>query len=57
MKVLDVSEVLDGIDRWVEKKEQEKEQVHAIREAMKKVIELDDNLKGRGGEAIKKHFA
>ncbi|MGC4379462.1 LXG domain-containing protein, partial [Fictibacillus sp. Mic-4] len=57
MKVLDVSEVLDGIDRWVEKKEQEKEQVHAIREAMEKVIELDDNLKGRGGEAIKKHFA
>ncbi|WP_079528995.1 LXG domain-containing protein [Halobacillus hunanensis] len=56
MKVLNVSEVIQGIDEIIQKKEQEKEQVLTLRDEMNKVISLGDALKGEGGEAIKEHF-
>lgn len=56
MKVLNVSEVLNGIDQSIKKKESEKKQLQAIRDAMYNVIGLDDALKGEGGTAIKEYF-
>lgn len=56
MKVLKVSEVTNGIDTILSKKKEEKNQVHSIRNAMNKVINLDDALKGEGGTAIKDNF-
>ncbi|MFD2923801.1 LXG domain-containing protein [Halobacillus naozhouensis] len=56
MKVLNVSEVIQGLEQVIQKKEQEKEQVLTLRDEMNKIIDLGDALKGEGGEAIKEHF-
>ncbi|MEN1967813.1 LXG domain-containing protein [Lentibacillus sp. N15] len=56
MKVIKVSEVVNGIDEVVKQKEKEKEQILSIRDAMNKLIDLDDALKGEGGNAIREHF-
>ncbi|WP_137790838.1 LXG domain-containing protein [Bacillus sp. E(2018)] len=56
MKVLKVSEVYQEIDQTIKKKESEKEQIIAIRNALNYIIELDEGLKGEGGLAIKEHF-
>ncbi|WP_163527041.1 T7SS effector LXG polymorphic toxin [Halobacillus ihumii] len=56
MKVLKVSEALTGIEQSIKKKEKEQEQLLSIREAMHKVIDLEDALKGEGGTAIKEYF-
>lgn len=56
MKVLKVSEVLQEIDQSIHKKENEKEQILAIRNSINKIIELEHELKGEGGIAIKEHF-
>jgi hypothetical protein len=57
MKVLKVSEVSHEINQLIRQKQQEKEQILAVRDAVNKIIHLDDALKGEGGEAIKEHFA
>jgi toxin YxiD len=57
MKVLKVSEVLHETNQLIRQKQQEKEQILAVRDAVNKIIHLDDALKGEGGEAIKEHFA
>ncbi|WP_079527550.1 LXG domain-containing protein [Halobacillus hunanensis] len=56
MKVLKVSETLTGIEQSIKKKEKEQEQLLSLREAMHKVIDLEDALKGEGGTAIKEYF-
>lgn len=56
MKVLQVSEVTSGIDLIIRKKEEEKKHFHSIRDAINNVTELDDTLKGDGGNAIREHF-
>ncbi|WP_257349849.1 LXG domain-containing protein [Pseudalkalibacillus decolorationis] len=56
MKVLKVSEVSSGIDLIIRKKEEEKEQLINILKAIKKVTDLEDALKGEGGNAIREHF-
>lgn len=56
MKVLQVSEVTSSIDLIIRKKEEEKKHFHSIRDAINKVTELDDTLKGDGGNAIREHF-
>ncbi|QII51249.1 transposase [Bacillus paralicheniformis] len=57
MKVLDVSEVIDAIDQLIKEKKQEEKEINAIRESVQKIAELDDALKGEGGNAIKEHFS
>jgi toxin YxiD len=57
MRVLKVSEVLHETNHLIRQKQQEKEQILAVRDAVNKIIRLDDALKGKGGEAIKEHFA
>jgi toxin YxiD len=57
MKVLKVSEVSHEINQLIRQKQQEKEQILAIRDTVNKIIRLDDALEGEGGEAIKEHFA
>ncbi|GMO00874.1 LXG domain-containing protein [Parageobacillus thermoglucosidasius] len=57
MKVLKVSEVSHEINQLIRQKQQEKEQILAVRDAVNKIIHLDDALKGEGGDAIKEHFA
>jgi toxin YxiD len=57
MKVLKVSEISHEINQLIRQKQQEKEQILAVRDAVNKIIRLDDALKGEGGEAIKEHFA
>jgi toxin YxiD len=57
MRVLKVSEVSHEINQLIRQKQQEKEQILAVRDAVNKIIHLDDALKGEGGEAIKEHFA
>ncbi|UAC48917.1 LXG domain-containing protein [Bacillus aquiflavi] len=57
MKVLNVSEVNSVIDQLIKKKNEEKTQFLAIKDAVQKVIHLDDALKGKGGHAIREHFA
>ncbi|MBM7604840.1 hypothetical protein JOC75_002844 [Metabacillus crassostreae] len=56
MKILKVSEVVDEIDQIIQKKEKEKEQILSIRNTMNQIIELDEALKGKTGEAIREHF-
>jgi predicted ribonuclease toxin of YeeF-YezG toxin-antitoxin module len=56
MKVLKVSEITSSIDLIIRKKEEEKKHLLAIRDSIKKVIDLDDALKGEGGTAIREHF-
>ncbi|MDQ0272730.1 LXG domain-containing protein [Cytobacillus purgationiresistens] len=56
MKVLKVSEVTSGIDTIINKKKEEKDHLLSIRDAMKKVIDLEDALKGEGGAAIRENF-
>ncbi|TCP31199.1 WXG superfamily protein probably secreted by type VII secretion system [Scopulibacillus darangshiensis] len=56
MKVLKVSEITEGIDHSIKKKENEKDQILAIRDAMNQVTDLGDSLKGEGGNAIKEYF-
>lgn len=48
MRVLKVSEINNGIDQLINKKKEEKRQILAIHDAMEKVINLDDALKGEG---------
>jgi len=57
LKVLDVSEVIDAIDQLIKEKKQEEKEINAIRESVQKIAELDDALKGEGGNAIKEHFS
>ncbi|BDG47810.1 LXG domain-containing protein [Parageobacillus sp. KH3-4] len=57
MKALKVSEVSHETNQLIRQKQQEKEQILAVRDAVNKIIHLDDALKGEGGEAIKEHFA
>jgi toxin YxiD len=57
MKVLKVSEVLHETNQLIRQKSREKEQILAVRDAVNKIIRLDDALEGKGGEAIKEHFA
>ncbi|MCY7814721.1 ribonuclease YeeF family protein [Bacillus haynesii] len=57
MKVLDVSEVIDAIDQLIKEKKQEEKEINAIRESVQKIAELDNALKGEGGNAIKEHFS
>jgi toxin YxiD len=57
MRVLKVAEVSHEINQLIRQKQQEKEQILAVRDAVNKIIHLDDALKGEGGEAIKEHFA
>ncbi|MFC4619400.1 T7SS effector LXG polymorphic toxin [Camelliibacillus cellulosilyticus] len=56
MKVLKVSEVTHNIDLIIEKRTSEKNQVHDIQGAMKRLIDLEDALKGEGGDAIREFF-
>ncbi|PTY77592.1 hypothetical protein B5V89_14175 [Heyndrickxia sporothermodurans] len=56
MRVLKVSEINNGIDQLINKKKEEKRQILAIHDAMEKVINLDDALKGEGGNAIKDYY-
>ncbi|GGB38679.1 hypothetical protein GCM10011409_15230 [Lentibacillus populi] len=56
MKVIKVSEVVNGIEEIVRKKEKEKEQILTLRDEMNKLIDLDDALEGKGGDAIREHF-
>ncbi|WP_187118899.1 LXG domain-containing protein [Bacillus marasmi] len=56
MKVLKVSEMNQAIESIILKKKVEKKQLFAIRNAMKKVIGLEDALKGKGGNAIRENF-
>jgi toxin YxiD len=57
MKVLKVSEVLHETNQLIRQKSREKEQILAVREVVNKIIRLDGALEGKGGEAIKEHFA
>lgn len=57
MKVLKVSEVIDATDQLIKKKQNEQKQIVDIKDKLNKVIELGDDLKGEGGEAIKQYFA
>lgn len=56
MKILKVSELTHAIDLIIMKKKTEKKQLLAIHNAVKKVIGLDDALKGEGGNAIRENF-
>ncbi len=56
MKVLKVAEVVQGMDRIIKKKEQEKEHILLLRDELNKVIDLDNALDGEGGVAIREHF-
>ena len=56
LKVLDVSEVIDAIDQLIKEKARGKRnQRHKGK--CTKIAELDDALKGEGGNAIKEHFS
>lgn len=56
MKVIKVDEVISGLDKIIDKKTKEKEQILSIRDGLNKIIDLNDALKGEGGDAIKEHF-
>lgn len=56
-KVLKVSEVSQGIDQIIKKKKHEQKQIKHIKNALHNVVELDDALKGEGGEAIRQNFS
>lgn len=56
MKVIKVDEVISGLDKIIDKKTKEKEQILNIRDGLNKIIDLNDALKGEGGNAIKEHF-
>ncbi|WHY78035.1 LXG domain-containing protein [Neobacillus sp. WH10] len=56
MKVIKVSEIIPELDVSIKKKEAEKEQIHDIRDSINKIINLEDALKGKGGEAIKENL-
>ncbi|MBP3041893.1 LXG domain-containing protein [Bacillaceae bacterium Marseille-Q3522] len=56
MKILNVSEILTNLEVSINKKEAEKEQVLSIHNSLNNIIELNDSLKGRSGDAIKEHF-
>ncbi|WLR42813.1 LXG domain-containing protein [Bacillus carboniphilus] len=56
MKVLNVSEVTNGIDKIISKKQEEREDLQSISDAINKVVNLDNSLTGKGGEAIKENF-
>ena len=57
MKVLKVSEIYSGIDQLIQKKNNERKQFLAIKNAITNILNLDDALKGKGGEAIRNHFS
>lgn len=56
MKVIRVAEVLNGLDEIIKKKEEEKEQFLSLRDELNRFIDLNDALKGEGGNAIREHF-
>ena len=56
MKVIKVTEVINGLDEIIKKKEDEKEQFLSLRDELNRFIDLKDALKGEGGNAIREHF-
>ncbi|WP_017798007.1 LXG domain-containing protein [Oceanobacillus kimchii] len=56
MKVIKVDEVIGGLEKIIDIKTKEKEQILSIRDGLNKIIDLNDALKGEGGDAIKEHF-
>ncbi|WP_161625319.1 LXG domain-containing protein [Pontibacillus halophilus] len=55
--MLDVSIVIDELDKISNKRESEKEQVLTLKKSMDSFIGLESSLKGSGGNAIRAHFA
>ncbi|GIN13591.1 hypothetical protein J26TS2_34580 [Shouchella clausii] len=56
MKVLDVQEVINGIDKLVDAKKEDIAQLEAVESSIRKIHNLH-SLQGEGGEAIKNHFS
>ncbi|RFA33349.1 transposase [Virgibacillus dokdonensis] len=56
MKVLQMSEIIEGLQQLIQQKEKEKVQILALRDQMNNFISLDDAFTGEGGESIKDHF-
>lgn len=56
MKIVKISEVIDGINDLIRNKEQEQEQIQALSDEIHSVINLDDALRDKDNEAIKEHF-
>src|SRR6476620_2767064 len=55
MKVLDVQEVMDAIDKIKISKQQDSDNIESLRASIQKIEQLE-TLQGKGGEALKDHF-
>ncbi|TES49590.1 T7SS effector LXG polymorphic toxin [Shouchella lehensis] len=55
MKVLDVQEVMNAIDKIKISKQQDSDNIESLRASIQKIEQLE-TLQGKGGEALKDHF-